>query len=101
MIAYQISVNGKKVATAGVQEGVVSAIANWVFVRSDVAENPEKDWNASFTLAGLDELTSEHLKWFRCDLQVRDEVTLKLVDTERVDEPTERTRNKPDGEPKA
>jgi hypothetical protein len=90
MIAYQIAINGKQVATAGVREGVVSAIANWVFIPSDVATDPARDWHAGFSLAGLDELTSEHLKWFRRDLRVGDEITIKLIETERVDEPTER-----------
>ena len=50
MIAYQVSVNGKHVATAGLHQGVVSAIANWVFVPSDVAKEPDTDWNAGFSL---------------------------------------------------
>ena len=90
MIAYQITVNGKRVATAGLRQGVVSAIANWVFIPSDVARDPDKDWAAGFSLAALDDVTSEHLKWFRCDFQLGDEITIKLVETDHVDEPTER-----------
>jgi hypothetical protein len=53
MIAYQVIVNGTPVAIAGLKEGVLSIIANWVFVRSDVANNSDKDWNASIAIAGL------------------------------------------------
>jgi hypothetical protein len=90
MFAYQISLNGKIVATAGLQQGVMSAIANWVFIPSDVAKDPLQDWHAGFSLAGLDNLTSEHLKWFRCDLKPGDEVSIKLVQTESVDSPSNR-----------
>jgi hypothetical protein len=98
MIAYQITINGKKVATAGLRQGVVSAIANWVFIPSEVAEDPDKDWHASFSLAGLDDLTSENVKWFRRGLKVGDEITLKLIETDLpADEPTERKpRNEPE-----
>ena len=90
MIAYQITVNGKRVATAGLRQGVVSAIANWVFIPSDVATDPDKDWHAGFSLAALDDITSEHLKWFRHDFQIGDEISIKLIETDQVDEPTER-----------
>lgn len=94
MIAYQISVNGTRVATDGLRQGVVSAIANWVFIPSDLAKDPEKDWHAGFSLAALDDLTSEHLKWFRYDFQIGDEISIKLVETNDIDEPTEREPRK-------
>lgn len=94
MNAYQITVNGKIVATAGVRQGVVSAIANWVFIPSDLAIDPDKDWHAGFSLAALDDVTSEHLKWFRHDFQIGDEISIKLIETDRVDEPTEREPRK-------
>jgi len=90
MIAYEISVNGRRVATAGLRQGVISAIANWVFIPSDLAKDPGQDWQAGFSLAGLDDVTAEHLKWFRRDLQLGDEIRIKLVETDQIDEPTER-----------
>ena len=94
MIAYQVSLNGKPVATAGLSHGVISAIANWVFIPSDVAVDPATDWGASFSLAGLDHTTSKHLHWFRANLRVGDEITLRLVDVDAVDPPTEPLINK-------
>jgi len=95
MIAYQVNLNGKPVATAGLAQGVVSAIANWTFIPSDVAFDPAKDWHASFSLAGLDNSTREHLHWFRTNLRVGDEITLKLVEVDAADIPTEPLSNKP------
>jgi hypothetical protein len=89
MIAYQVNLNGKPVATAGLTHGVISAIANWVFIPSDVAKDPESDWHASFSLGGLDDKSSDHLHWFRTDLKVGDEITLKLVEVTECDTPTE------------
>lgn len=90
MLAYQISVNGKPVSTAGVRQGVVSAIANWVSEPNNAAEATSADWRAGFSLAGLDTLRSEHLKWFRCDVRVGDEIGIKLIEVESVDEPIHR-----------
>ena len=90
MLAYQITVNGKIVATAGVERGVVSVIANWVFIPSDVATDPQGDWDAGLIVGALDNITSEHLKWFQGDIGVGDEITIKLIETDRVDEPAER-----------
>ncbi len=92
MIAYEIQINGEKVATVGVNEGVVSAIATWMFVRSDLAQDPQTDWNASFSVTGLDDITNEDLKWFRRDLRLGDEVTFRLVDVEVADIPTEKVK---------
>ena len=90
MLAYQISVNGKHVATGGVQQGVVSAIANWVSAPINVPEEFAHEWHAGFSLAGLDTPASEHLKWFRCDVGVGDEITIKLVEVDSVDQPAQR-----------
>lgn len=92
MIAYEIQINGEKVATVGVNEGVVSAIANWTFLRSDLAHDPQTDWNASISVAGLDDITNEQLKWFRRDLRLGDVVTLRLVEVEVADIPTEKIK---------
>lgn len=94
MIAYQVNLNGKPVATAGLAQGVVSAIANWTFIPSDVALDPAKDWHASFSLAGLDNSTREHLHWFRANLKVGGEIALKLVEVDAADIPTEPLSNK-------
>jgi hypothetical protein len=85
MIAFELHINGKKVATAGVEQGVMSVIANWVRLKQD-----GDTWQSSVSIAGLDDKTSEHLKWFRQDLVVGDEIQILLVDSERIDIPVER-----------
>jgi hypothetical protein len=90
MIAYEVTVNGKRVATAGISQGVVSAIANWVFIPSDAAGDAKADWHAHFSVGALDDVTADHLNWFGRDLQVGDEIRLRLIETEQVDTPAER-----------
>ena len=85
MIAFELYLNGKKVATAGVEQGVMSVIANWVRLKQD-----GDSWLSSVSIAGLDDKTSEHLKWSRQDLVVGDEIRIRLVDSEQIDLPTER-----------
>ena len=85
MIALELYVNDKKVATAAVEHGVISAIINWMRLRHDGGS-----WHSGVSIAGLDDTTSEHLKWFRQDLVVGDEVRIKLVETDQIDTPIER-----------
>ena len=85
MIALELYVNDKKVATGAVEHGVMSAIVNWVRLRQDGGS-----WHSGVSIAGLDDTTSEHLKWFRQDLAVGDEVRIRLVETDQIDTPVER-----------
>jgi hypothetical protein len=88
MIAIELYVNDKKVATAGVAGGVMSAIVNLVGVLKDPHESDE--WHSSISLAGLNSQTSEHLRWFSRDLSIGDEVRIRIIESDVVDTPTER-----------
>jgi len=88
MLAFELHVNGKKVATAGVEQGVMSVIANWVRGKED-----GDSWQSGISIAGSDSQTSEYLRWFRQDLKVGDEIRIRLVESDRVDSPAEREPN--------
>ena len=85
MIAIELYVNDRKVSTAAVEHGVMSAIVNWIKLRED-----DPTWNSGISLAGLNGKTAEHLKWYQQDLRVGDEVRIRLVETDAVDTPVER-----------
>jgi hypothetical protein len=91
MIAYEVRLNGEKVATAGVKHGgVLSVIANWISLQDGVARGASRDWEAGVSVGGLRggrRGLDEYLTWFRKSLRVGDEVTLRLVETDRVDRP--------------
>jgi hypothetical protein len=85
MIAFELYLNGNKVATAGIDQGVMTIIANWVRSKQNGG-----DWQSGVSIAGLDTRKSENLKWFRQDLTLGDEVRIRLVDSERIDSPLQR-----------
>jgi Uma2 family endonuclease len=91
MKAFTVFVNGQKVATLGIGNGgVLSAIVNWVGGRFR-AEGGE----FRLHLGGLDSVAREHLRWPAPPLAVGDEVTVRLLEVENVDPPTERTLGSP------
>ena len=98
MIAYEVKVNGKKVATVGLERGgVLSLIANWVSRPEDVEWEDRRDWEAWFRVGGLRKGRrglDEYLTWFRKDLRVGDEISMRLIKADRVDEPAEVKRKR-------
>ena len=81
MIAYEIRVNGKKVATVGLRDGgVLSLIANWVSCPRSATWKNAKDWEAGFTAGGLRSGrrgVDEFLTWYNNTLRLGDEVTYR------------------------
>jgi hypothetical protein len=77
MRAFEIYVNGEKVCTAGLADGVMSVIINHVGRRG-----------FGLWIGGLD---SEHVHWDAPAVGVGDEILVRLTDTEIVDPPTRRT----------
>lgn len=81
MIAFEVWVNGEKKCTAGVgDEGVLTVIVN----------GPDHPHLSVGGLSG-----EEHLRWLKRGfmLKVGDEVTVRVVETEAVDEPVDRYRS--------
>lgn len=81
MIAFEISVNGEKLCTAGIgDKGVLSAIIN----------GPKRP---NLSVGGL--ANDEHLHWLEREagfgLKVGDEVTVRIVEADCVDEPVGRS----------
>jgi len=92
--AFVVSVNGRRLCTAGVgPEGVLSAIVTWV------GRGSRRPAEGKFDLhvGGLDSRTGEHLGWKTPRIRVGDSVTVKLVETERVDAESKRYVPDPSG----
>jgi hypothetical protein len=85
MVAYEVSVNGRKVATVGLRRGgVISLIANWVSLPKG------KKWEAEFRVGGLRKGRrgmDEFLTWYWKQLRLGDEISYRLIETARVDKP--------------
>jgi len=81
-----ISVNGKRICTAGLEDGIVTAEVN----TTEAGAAPVSGVIAvlhvhgSSTETGLDEL----LSWGMHELTVGDSVEIKIISTDEFDEPT-------------
>lgn len=98
MIAFEVTLNGNRVCTAGIKEwGVLSAIVTWVRRQSE--QGPDAG-NVSeeigLDVGGLDSTKGEHLKWILTALQVGDAITIRVVETVEVDTPQERRQDDPE-----
>ena len=72
-------------------------IANWVSRPQNVEWENARDWEAGFRVGGLREGRrglDEYLTWFRKDLHVGDEITMRLIEADRVDAPGEIKRKR-------
>jgi hypothetical protein len=89
MRAFKISVNGKKLCVAGIgDEGVLSAIVNWV---AGVRGKSRGDGDLFLHVGGLVSPTNVHVAWAtQKPLQIGDEIRIKVVETPVVDEPIEK-----------
>lgn len=85
MKAFVVSVNGIRLRTIGVVDGVLTA-----HVVSSVGGTP-----FLLQLGGLEKSTDEHVVWNVPDLNLGDEVTIKIVDVPTVDPESYRHKAKP------
>jgi hypothetical protein len=88
MIAFEVSLNGKRVCLAGIgNNGVLSQHVTWVGRKGVRSPLPR------LHVGGLDTETDEHVVWAEDSiptLKKNDVVTIRIVDVEHVDIPTER-----------
>ena len=99
MLAFRVQVNRKNLATAGLPGAhVLSAIFSSVVRaeatrRSWAADVPFQRKELTFSLGGMithPDGAHEHVDWAYLNLKPGDTITLKVIKTERVDQPTRR-----------
>ncbi len=96
MIAFDVFLNRKKLARAGVgSDGVLTAITTWVRRRAPRTDGkgPQWDRDLSFSLGGYRSTggdIGEHFKWEVRRLKPGDVLTIKVITAARVDEPRRR-----------
>jgi hypothetical protein len=93
MYAFEVFVNGKKVCLAGIgSDGVLSTI---------IAHHPFRQRRETrLSVGGLISPANEHVRWVETMLQMGDEVCVRVVETEVVDEPSKRFPRDPKFEDK-
>lgn len=89
---FQLLINGEVRATAAIgNSGVMNVIVRWIrydLLRTDISWAGEDYLGVS--LGGLDSASREHLRWLDVDLQIGDEVTVRLLPPGASDPPQER-----------
>ena len=102
MIAFDVFLNGKKLARAGVgSNGVLTAITTWVRRRASQTGRKRRQWDGdlSFSLGGYRSTNGdvgEHFKWEDRKLKPGDVLTIKVTTAARVDEPRRRIAEDPE-----
>ena len=104
MIAFEVSLNGKRICTAGADDlGVLSTIVSACgkLGKNSVPYRPdETSGEVHFSVSGLTSRSNPkkdvHLRWKSiAPLAIGDVVLVKVVQTEKVDRAKSRTRAKP------
>ena len=92
MIAFDVSLNGRRVCLAGIPGPcVMTSVLDWVERRPGDhpdAALPEK--GLELHVGGLSSQSDEHVKWFQGSIPVGSEVAIRVVEVGAVDEPIER-----------
>lgn len=104
MIAFEISIDGQKKCTAGVSDlGVASVIANWVrrASRDPASGQPipgRFEEELTLDVGGLahdPDGAAVHVNWLRQPLQLGQQITVAIVETEHADPPQASAREDP------
>src|SRR5262245_20335493 len=102
MVAFEVFLNRKKLARAGIGSDVVlTAMASWVRRRlpERLGKRPQWDRDLSFSLGGYRSTKGdigEHFKWEDRKLKPGDILTIKVITATRVDEPRRRIAEDPE-----
>ena len=83
MIAFEISHNGKRICTAGLEEAGI-LVASLAFPM-DRKKQKKLEFPLHLHVAGLDNATEDHLHWDTPDMKLGDSVTIKIVDADKID----------------
>jgi hypothetical protein len=84
MVALEIRINGKVAYTIGVgARGTLSANVSWVHVDRKAGPPHEEAW---LSAQGSPGVHGEPLSWPHTSLAMGDEVTIRLIESEQIDE---------------
>ena len=88
MIAFVVSVNGKRICTAGIRDGGIATVdMSWV------AKSPKNN-GLLFHVGGIETSTNEILDWDVPKLKLGDKITVEITETDQVDPSPDRSPRK-------
>ena len=89
MIGFEVEVNGERMCLAGVGDfGVLTTIISWVRTRATVSEEGEQVNKLELQVGGLKEADTgrAQITWLNKKLVPGDEIRIRIVNTDHVDE---------------
>lgn len=89
MIGFEISINGKRVLLAGLNNdpGVLNAIIDYI-KRENLSNGKSSiEEEISIRVGGLNSNTKDHLEWTNEKLKIGDSIIIKVVEALKVDDP--------------
>jgi hypothetical protein len=98
MLCFEVTINGKKMCTAGIEDyGVITAIFSQV--KTPPQANTEKIEDGRidepyFTVGGMVE--DAQLEWLGGILEIGDEVTIRIIEANETDKPINQYREDPE-----
>jgi hypothetical protein len=94
MKAFEVSLNGQRLCTAGAgDDGVLATGITWVG-----GSPPRPASELTFRVGGIDSATGEYLDWPVPQVNVGDEITIRIVETESIDPANRRPKAEGSGE---
>jgi hypothetical protein len=91
MIGFDVNLNGRRVCLAGINGPcVMTTVLDWVERRPGDPDGKLPEKTLELHVGGLDSRTNEHLKWLHEAIAVGSEISIRVVDVQKVDEPAER-----------
>lgn len=95
MKAFEVTLNGRRQCTAGVENGVLTAILSFVSQTRANAEAQPAEASETLDLrvgglARIDPDTRENLEWLHLPLSVGDEITIRILELQDCDQPKTR-----------
>ena len=99
MLCFDVQINGKKICTAGIGDyGVLTAVTSLVRSRRKDSSVIEDTAQLKLDIGGtvsLSECVDENVSWQSGNLQVGDEITIKITEGMQSDQPVERSISDP------
>ena len=103
MICFEITINGEKICTAGIEHeyGVLSSILTWVNRNKTQAGKSTEDSEEELFLDVGGLIThgdNDHgnLKWVKRKIKPGDEIAIRVIESDSCSQPSSRTKQDPE-----
>jgi len=95
MICFDVEIDGEKVSRAGIGDfGVLAATVTWAMHRRQLSTGTDRSRKVRVSVGGMTNTgnnVDEMVHWMNEELTVGNEIKIKIIESDKADEPIERT----------